>query len=225
MNLPRDPLELSVRALREMTTAHVDGGETRQRIFNRVAGRRRHRRYRIGLLLALFLSAAPVVSAGWKYLRRMPLLHGTATHAKRLNRLPLVRENGPLDQQPPSLAFEPVPQDSPSSIPLPMLDGRDTKTRARPPGPPQLSELGLYGRAHDAHFHQKDFKKALRLWAQYLSRFPQGRFLPEAEFNRAVCLVNLGDLVSAQQALAKLASSPSSEYPKAQAKRLLDELH
>jgi TolA-binding protein len=87
-----------------------------------------------------------------------------------------------------------------------------------------ISEQDSYGRAHVAHFQSHDFKKALRLWTDYVRRYPHGRFLPEAEFNRAVCFVRLGESTAARQALLKLVSSESPDYPKAQAERLLAEI-
>ena len=74
------------------------------------------------------------------------------------------------------------------------------------------------------HFHESSPRAALRAWNEYIARFPQGRFLPEAELNRAVCLVRLGDIERAREVLLRLTAASGSEHPKEQAEKLLARL-
>lgn len=65
----------------------------------------------------------------------------------------------------------------------------------------------LFRRAHEAHFVTRDMRAALDLWDRYLAASPDGRFAPEACFNRAVALLRLGRRDDARNALRALASS------------------
>jgi TolA-binding protein len=213
-----EPFESSVRALRDVTATRGDGEVTRARVLNYLAGQKRRRRnYTVALLGVVFLFAVPAISAGWKYLRRAPDLAGGRTHEK--TRRALAQRPLPYNIQPqsesPQLA---APLSVPSTISS--LAASDSEKHVDV----GISEQDWYGRAHVAHFQSHDFKKALRLWTDYVRRYPHGRFLPEAEFNRAVCLVRLGESTAARQALLKLVSSESPDHPKAQAERLLAEI-
>lgn len=59
----------------------------------------------------------------------------------------------------------------------------------------------LYREAHEAHFQAHDSSLALTRWEAYLQTAPQGRFVPEAQYNRAICLVRLGRNAEAIDAL------------------------
>lgn len=75
----------------------------------------------------------------------------------------------------------------------------------------------LYREAHHAHFVERSASVALARWDQYLSAAPDGRFAPEAQFNRIVCLVRLG---RTQQALDAIDALPASHYRHDDAVRL-----
>lgn len=79
----------------------------------------------------------------------------------------------------------------------------------------------LYHQAHEAHFVTRNPALALDRWNAYLSAEPSGRFVPEAQFNRVVCLVRLG---RTQEALAAIDALPSSHYRHADALRLRAQL-
>jgi len=213
-----EPFESSVGALRDVTATRGDGEVTRARVLNCLAGQKRRRRnYTVALLGVVLLFAVPAISAGWKYLRRAPDLAGARTHER--TRQAVARRPPPYNIQPqsesPQLA---APPSVPSTVSS--LAASDSEKHVDV----GIFEQDSYGRAHVAHFQSHDFKKALRLWTDYVRRYPHGRFLPEAEFNRAVCLVRLGESTAARQALLKLVSSESPDYPKAQAERLLAEI-
>jgi FimV-like protein len=222
MSAAKDRFESSVRALRELTATPADGRVTRSRVLGQVADRRRrHRNYRIAILAAVLLLLIPAASVGWIQLKRA-IGNGTRLpgHAGSPKRTVLAATTKPrLD--------EPVPVESPAIENLPESPSGAEAAPTHPlavPAAQRPSEIALYARAHELHFHENDARAALRLWIRYLDRFPQGRFVPEAQFNLAVCLVRIGDAEAARRWLTQLVSSPGSDYPKDQAERLLAEL-
>jgi hypothetical protein len=85
-------------------------------------------------------------------------------------------------------------------------------------------EESLYSAAHQAHFVARDPAAALRAWDAYLTAFPDGRFSPEARYNRALALVRLGRVDEARAALAPFADGRSDGYRQTEARALLDAL-
>jgi hypothetical protein len=75
----------------------------------------------------------------------------------------------------------------------------------------------LYHQAHEAHFVARDPSLALARWNAYLAAEPSGRFVPEAQFNRVVCLVRLGRRAEALEALRAL---PATHYRHEEIERL-----
>jgi hypothetical protein len=84
--------------------------------------------------------------------------------------------------------------------------------------------LESYGRAHHLHFHGESPGAALRAWTGYIEKYPDGHFLPEARFNRAVCLVLVGDIARAREELSRIVEYGLVDYQRAQAQRLLAKL-
>lgn len=82
----------------------------------------------------------------------------------------------------------------------------------------------MYRAAHEAHFAQNNPSLALRRWNAYLAAAPRGRFVLEALYNRALCLVRLGQHDAALAALTPFASGAHGAYRKAEAERLIDAL-
>ncbi len=78
--------------------------------------------------------------------------------------------------------------------------------------------------AHHAHFHGADDDAALMAWDDYLARFPQGRFVPEALFNRAICLLRVGRAADARPALERLAAGVYGTAHQDDARALLERL-
>ena len=74
------------------------------------------------------------------------------------------------------------------------------------------------------HFSQRDSASALTAWDDYLAAFPRGRFVPEAQYNRAICLVRLGRDAEARAALAPFASGKRGGYRQTEAGDLLSAL-
>lgn len=82
----------------------------------------------------------------------------------------------------------------------------------------------LFAEAHRVHFGDRDAARALVLWDRYLVAAPQGRFAPEARYNRALTLIRLGRRIEAQQELAAFATGMYGDYRREEAKALLDAL-
>jgi hypothetical protein len=82
----------------------------------------------------------------------------------------------------------------------------------------------LYRVAHRTHFVDQDFVSALRAWDAYLEAAPKGRFVLEARYNRALCLVRLGRTGDARAALEPFASGTYSGYREAEARALIEAL-
>jgi hypothetical protein len=64
----------------------------------------------------------------------------------------------------------------------------------------------------------------LAAWDAYLLRSPGGRFAPEAQYNRALCLVRLGRTADAQAALVPFAQGRYGAYRQREATALLEAL-
>jgi TolA-binding protein len=86
----------------------------------------------------------------------------------------------------------------------------------------EATEASAYGRAHGAHFASDDPARALGLWDAYLRGFPAGVFVPEARFNRALCLLRLGRREAALAALRPFADGAFGGYRAREARTLID---
>jgi hypothetical protein len=83
------------------------------------------------------------------------------------------------------------------------------------------AELTLYAAAHRAHFVDHDPKAALDAWDAYLASAPDGRFAPEARYNRAIALLRLGRRAEAREALLPFADAAPGSYRQAEARELV----
>jgi hypothetical protein len=98
------------------------------------------------------------------------------------------------------------------------------------PASPALSDVSdraheLYRVAHRSHFVDHDFVSALRAWDAYLEAAPNGRFVLEARYNRALCLVRLGRSAEARDALTPFANGKFAGYRQEEARSLIDALN
>jgi TolA-binding protein len=82
----------------------------------------------------------------------------------------------------------------------------------------------LYKAAHEAHFVERDYGRALAAWDAYLRAAPRGALAPEARYNRAICLVRLHRSDEARAALVPFAEGRFGTYRRAEAKKLLEAL-
>lgn len=86
-------------------------------------------------------------------------------------------------------------------------------------------DLLRYREAHRLHFRERDMWAALKGWESYLSTYPNGTFVIEARYNRAICLVRLGRKDEARRALAPFAAGEIGRgYREAEASELLKAL-
>ncbi len=95
---------------------------------------------------------------------------------------------------------------------------------ARPSGPSD-AEAAAYGRAHRDHFDGGPPEHALGAWDDYLRLYPRGAFVPEARYNRALCLARLRRFEEAERALLPFADGRLGGYRRAEANQMLDWLH
>ena len=82
----------------------------------------------------------------------------------------------------------------------------------------------LYRAAHQAHFADRDYGRALTAWGAYLKAAPNGALVPEARYNRALCLVRLHRNDEARAALKPFATGQYGTYRREDAERLLSAL-
>jgi hypothetical protein len=87
--------------------------------------------------------------------------------------------------------------------------------------PQEDEDNRLFELANRTHFRTQDPARALSLWNAYLEAMPEGRFVAEAQFNRALCLVRLGRVADARTALAPFARGTFGAYRQTEARRLL----
>jgi hypothetical protein len=88
----------------------------------------------------------------------------------------------------------------------------------------EAAALAAYQEAHNAHFSRGDCAAALTAYASYLARYPHGRFVMEAKYNRALCLLKTGQLPEGRAALLPFAQGSFGNYRQAQARALLEAL-
>lgn len=84
---------------------------------------------------------------------------------------------------------------------------------------PDAAERRLFAEAHRLHFGAQP-ERALRRWDTYLTLYPDGRFVPEARYNRAIALLRLGRADEARRALGPIAEGAYGEAHRADAARL-----
>jgi TolA-binding protein len=103
------------------------------------------------------------------------------------------------------------------SSPPPAVRGAASSVEARAGDP----TLDLYRAAHQAHFVDRDYGRALKAWNDYLKAAPHGSLVPEARYNRALCLVRLGRADEARAALTPFATGQYGTYRREDAQKLL----
>jgi TolA-binding protein len=226
--MSEDRLLEAARALRESTEVDGPGAAfTRARIMASLHQARRRRMTRQALLWPL--AAILVGSTAWAGATgRLGEVAKVVAHAAGFGAAatePPV-ESTPVAQAPhiappaaaPSAAAEPEP-----AVPAVKRAIASPPATAPSAPPPTVSseEQVLYRAAHRAHFEEHDWAGALRAWDAYLGAAPQGRFVPEAHYNRALCLVRLGRTGEARRALEPFAAGKFGTYRQREAKALL----
>lgn len=242
-----DLLEQATRALREETEGDDAGARfTRARIVGSLHGRERRRRSRLALLLpiAAVLVGSSAFAAGGGRLSwggvaaaigigdAAPAAPAPAAPAP-LRRttwraLPTLSTPEPEAAEPEPVAEaetkpEPEPETPAAVAAVPRGQGarpapaRTTTLESAAPDP----GLELYRSAHRAHFGGGSAAGALAAWDRYLAASPRGRFVLEASYNRAICLVRLGRSAEARAALEPFASGAYGKYRQDSARELM----
>ncbi len=123
------------------------------------------------------------------------------------------RANGTATATPgPEEAFAPEP------ITVPSVGASALPEAALP------DALSLYRSAHDAQFKRSSYATALDGYQRYLAEFPSGEFAPEARYNSAICLLNIGRTSEARALLEEFAAGAYGDYRRTRARELLDAL-
>jgi len=121
-----------------------------------------------------------------------------------------LRPRRPRRSEPPSTSLAP--------------EGSAPEREAAPEREPERDrELASFRRAHDLHFKGRA-GDAIDAYAEYLSEFPEGRFVPEARYAMALDQIKLGHDAAARAALAPFAAGRYGGYRQEEALELLDAL-
>ena len=215
MKAPDETLAASVRVFRAATAAPADGETTRARVLGLVErGRERRARWRrMGVVAVVVLASVTFGSAAWTALghwrARTPAPAPVPSAAASSRRVPAAAApvaivDSPVTEPPAARSGTPA-----ARIPSSRPPTGDAETRA-------------YARAHEAHFLRDAPAEALAAWNRYLASFPSGAFVPDARYNRALCLVRLGRHAAAAQALRPFAAGAFHGYRRLEATTLLD---
>lgn len=246
-----DPLLRATAALREKYDATSPEGDpaTRARVLEAAPLRARERR--LGRAFLLPIAAAFVLFATWAAATgRLPGLsrwqeptetvEAPASNSTPMpvsssaNRAPVLVA-ATVDAEPPSEDAGEIEAVTPAPIPSGVASTVKAANAsssapvgvvpsARPSAPPAITlsdEDARYAVAHRAHFESRDWPRALEAWDVYLAKHPRGRLAPEARYNRALCLLRLGQVARAREALAPFADGREGGYRRAEAEKLL----
>lgn len=248
-----DLLARATRALREETRGDDTGARfTRSRIMASLHEDRVKRRTRWAFLIpiaATFVAATAfgaasgtahrafevVVRALGIHKSAAPAPHATAPRsvsASPVTPHPAAAPPAPAETAAPVMTEEPAPPPppaaepaAPAAVPPPV-----PKVQAAPADAPAPAASApdptfeLYKAAHQAHFVERDWGRALRGWDAYLEAAPRGALAPEARYNRALCLLRLHRNDEARAALRPFADGRYGTYRRADAQKLIEAL-
>ena len=127
--------------------------------------------------------------------------------------------------RPPAVATTlPTASASPVAAQPPVADAPAPATEPAPVASAPDPHAALFAEAHRLHFIDRDPARALAAWDRYLVVAPDGRFAPEARYNRALALVRLGRVAEARSELDVFASGRYGSYRREEARALLGAL-
>lgn len=218
-----DPLELALAALRG--GAAPDPGETRARVLRSIRSAAHLRRAwtAAGLvaLLALAVEVGRATAPGRADDPREELPGTTEVVVVDVPVVVPLRFDVPGTRVVPSV--RPDGRGSAGTLetelPLPTAAEPDTPALAALPEDP---ELVAFAAAYRQTFDVGPDGVALARWQDYLTRWPDGRFAPEATWNAAYCLRRLGRGDEAEPLLRRIAGGTLGPAHVADAERLLE---
>lgn len=99
-----------------------------------------------------------------------------------------------------------------------------TETTRSEPTPQLEAEIDAFRAADDLYRHRRDLRGAVDAYRRYVRDYPSGRFVPEAKYNTALALVELGRSEEARPMLEPFAAGAYGTYRQSAARELLDAL-
>ena len=235
--MSRDILSDATQALREEREVDAAIAErraevTRDRIVTSLTAERPRRRRSLfmvplaAILIGSTAWASGVLPAAWEAL--------SSDDEPNEQPVVMVAPSSTEPVTPPSPIAPPAPVDTEVEDEDTVVENEPESTDVAPSATPSVAPSApaaapdpaaeLYRAAHDAHFSANNPSLALQRWNEYLAKAPSGRFAPEAAYNRALCLVRLGQHDAAKTALAPFANGSYGGYRQAEAKQLVDAL-
>lgn len=237
-----DLLKAATRALQDETADDAaDGRFTRARVMASLHQGKVKRRTRMAFVLpiaaclaagtawgaatgrlpSVFHAVGQFVGYSSQTSEPKPAQHGTGAAKKAA---PVSEPDAPAQVPPPPAEVTPEP--------APLVEAKPEPAKVEPQASAKLvssaafqdTDGDLYRLAHEAHFVNHDYARALSGWNAYLQAAPGGRLATEARYNRAICLLRLGRDAEARQALEPFASGKLGGYRQSEARELLEEL-
>jgi TolA-binding protein len=216
-----DLLKAATQALRDETAAdELEARVTRARVMASLHQGKVRRRTR--LAFALPVAACLAAGTAWGAATgRLPAMFQAIGQLVTYRSKPVVEPKratravpsltAPAGPAAPQLAPEARPASSAPVAPSTAAKAAAAAPSSAAPVPSssaafQDTDGDLYRLAHDAHFAQQDYARALAGWDAYLRAAPGGRLATEARYNRAICLLRLGRDAEARKALEPFAS-------------------
>jgi len=248
-----DWLEDAARAARDVGKAPAgDAARTRADVLRRLGARgaRSRRPKRVAAWVGL-LAAALLVGTAWAapssrarlvaWLRSSEEPRAVAAdgpeHGAAAGGAVSVRPMGSMGSMgalPDEPAVEPTPALLPSAsaspLEAPTFASAPVAAAAREPATPKpvtADRDALFSEAQALHFKAKDPARALAAWDRYLASQADAGWttlVPEARYNRAICLVRLHRTGEARAALRPFAGGTWGGYRQQEARALLDSL-
>jgi hypothetical protein len=207
-------LDDHIAALRDLGDEPADGSATRLRVRRTLEhGHATRRHARLLAIVAVLL----VASASWGFATgriqqlwrtRPPIAPPTVvTTAPIPTPTPVV----PPVEPRPAVVVDPIPDATPATKPSVRRESAPTSRR--------------YAKAHELYFHGGNYTAALAALDDYLANEPDGQFVVEARYNRALCLIHLDQLADAKLVLQPFADGDVlAGYRQSEAKMLIEKI-
>lgn len=243
-----DLLQRAAQAVRDSTdSVQPRSGLTRARMLDAAEKRYGTRRFQLRWAVA-FVAALGASTALARVVQYWPEITRALT-GKQVEPQPAPARRAPARPKPTKAVAPPAPQPEPEPTvteapPAPVVSepsaARQVAPKRRPraaapvtpipetsapapsPAPAESAELAIFRRAQRLHLAHDP--QALAAWDDYLRIAGQGVLVPEARYNRALCLVRLGRSDEARAALEPFARGEFGGYRRTEAAALIEAL-